>query len=1257
MTDIRLRPYQQRFIADVRNEFRNGFKRVVGVAPCGAGKIPEEAFLMKNISTKTWERVKKLFAKMRQFDFALIVDATAEMHSLCDFVLRLMDTHEKDAEVKEAKDYCRSQIKLKDEDEAGWARCLHFAASNRYNSDDVLGTCSTTHDLSNCTFNKLGICVFVNYLLTEGSKTKDRIARYLKHQNLNVDDFIFFGLPDEKIPKKVTPSSTNFVPSPEVINITPLGTKLVPPPDSFFAEAKNFFNQLYARIPANNFAYLIKFKGGTKIFSFDVSDETQRIAMVKKAVQLSESGVDVWHSVNPVSVKPTNTKRGDETVVSYQTAIVVDIDIAGDAHKNDNLAADFDEAKSFLPFTPSFIIDSGYGLHAYYLFDEPIKITDQNREELKRRNNLLLDVIRQRSNGKAIDGVGDLPRILRTPSTFNYKLGKDNAPICHVVEDTGLRFSPNDLDERLNAIFTPSTKSTSTTPKTQQRASCASYAANFFDDTDFNLFRARRMLDFFSPSNLTYDEWLAVGMALKNIGCDCSDWEQWSRADERFKVGECERKWNGFNRNGYDIGTLYTFAKLGGYDAKDTYRQWYDLNPNFRPSAKRDMDEKIKHELDDAIIWLDTLEPENFTADDAHNPDNLRAVALAKHFGYSAQVEKFFVTIKAAKEAAQLRLADAKSSLSAPLSKREELALNALVEGVNIKSLRNSVDREVTDINRSQKDFYQQQKLERKKAAAIKHAKEREQTVEGNIQKLIDLRAEFRKNPSSELAKQIQNLILHSCDVKIDRHTGKVSAVKATQANTDLIFSFDPMLDGLFGYDQFQQADVFLKAPLWNQNIKRGDEWTDRDDNNLQTYIRRHYIELASDKLILKNITSYSDHRAFHEVKDFFRALPTWDGKPRAEKLFIKFLGAEDSPYVREVTLNILTAAVARIFHPGCDYQLAPILLGEQGIGKSYLLDKLGGKWYGSLVDDVGDPHAIDAIQKLWLVEIKEMAAMKKDIDANKRFIDSARDTRRFAFNRRAQTVPRHCVFLITTNNKECLTDMTGNRRYPIIQCHSKPRQYVEGLTDNYIKQVWAEVFAHYQELFKDGFDEKKLALSREAQIQSDEIAQEHLADDGMESEIRSYLDTRILPLLIWYLLTREERRDFIKNGRLVMLDAITEFNHRRRARGGKQDTVQRDVDAITSCLTATQKKFWLRIEQIKFQGRDVKEYTLYGSELRQHICAVEIYNECFGNDRRKSPTRINEILNRIDGWSLGARIQKDDPAYLDQKKVFYRND
>ena len=349
---------------------------------------------------------------------------------------------------------------------------------------------------------------------------------------------------------------------------------------SRISDTVNFFNLLYSKITVPHFAYLWTKQRG--IFSFAINDETQRIDMAKKAVQLSDCGVDVWHSVNTVCVKPTDGKRGDEFVVSYQIACVVDIDIRSKAHKGDpaKLAADFDEAKSFLPFTPSLIIHSGYGLHAYYIFDTPIAITDLNREQLKRRNNLLLDVIRSRANGIIIDGVGDLPRVMRTPSTFNYKLGKDNAPLCHIVEDSGLRFSPAQLDEKLNAMILAETKKAQ--PTTTPTKSAQTFNEDFSEDRDFNIFRVRRMLDFIPPSSLTYDEWLAVGMALKNTGCDCSDWENWSRADERFKDGECQYKWNGFNRDGYDIGTLYHLAELNGYDAKEIYHEWKTLQRTFR---------------------------------------------------------------------------------------------------------------------------------------------------------------------------------------------------------------------------------------------------------------------------------------------------------------------------------------------------------------------------------------------------------------------------------------------------------------------------------------------------------------------------------------------------------------------------------------------------------------------------------------------------------------------------------------------------
>ena len=425
-------------------------------------------------------------------------------------------------------------------------------------------------------------------------------------------------------------------------------TTIVDEKQKRIAELVNFFNQLYGKITAPHFAYLITFKDGIQTYSFSITDEIQRREMAQMAIALTNNGFDVWHSVNTVSIKPTSSKRGDENVVSYQIACVVDIDIRSVAHKGDPslLAADINEAKSFLPFTPSILVFSGYGLHAYYIFDTPLAITDDNREEIKRRNNLLLDVIRQRANGKTIDGVGDLPRVLRTPSTFNYKLGADNAPLCHIIEDSGLRFSPSELDGKLNTftVITPS-------PKTHAKSVQKNFLDSSGDNPDFKVFRVRRMLDFISPSSLTYDDWLAVGMALKNIGCDCSLWEQWSRSDERFKDGECQYKWNGFDRDGYDIGTLYHFAEPNGYDAKEIYQEWCNLYTNRKTSAKKNVDDEsnslidsLKAELHDnakALANFDTEQnaaiqllknTETFDSDTIFSEEILNAAAFAKLF-------------------------------------------------------------------------------------------------------------------------------------------------------------------------------------------------------------------------------------------------------------------------------------------------------------------------------------------------------------------------------------------------------------------------------------------------------------------------------------------------------------------------------------------------------------------------------------------------------------------------------------------------
>ena len=74
------------------------------------------------------------------------------------------------------------------------------------------------------------------------------------------------------------------------------------------------------------------------------------------------------------------------------------------------------------------------------------------------------------------------------------------------------------------------------------------------------------ILDHIPPSDLSYDEWTQVGMALKHEGFTARDWDEWSRADSRYHAGECEKKWRTFKGSDVPVtaGTIVQMAKERG---------------------------------------------------------------------------------------------------------------------------------------------------------------------------------------------------------------------------------------------------------------------------------------------------------------------------------------------------------------------------------------------------------------------------------------------------------------------------------------------------------------------------------------------------------------------------------------------------------------------------------------------------------------------------------------------------------------------
>lgn len=132
-----------------------------------------------------------------------------------------------------------------------------------------------------------------------------------------------------------------------------------------------------------------------------------------------------------------------------------------------------------------------------------------------------------------------------------------------------------------------------------------------------------RLLDKIPPSELDYQEWLSVGMALKHEGYSCDVWDSWSQGDKRYKTGECSRKWETFREGTSNIvtgGTIYEMAQRFGYSEQQKEVRIFDWNDEIEYDGDPDVVVKDSGWLDTTANAIDF--PSNLT--DRERADQLR---------------------------------------------------------------------------------------------------------------------------------------------------------------------------------------------------------------------------------------------------------------------------------------------------------------------------------------------------------------------------------------------------------------------------------------------------------------------------------------------------------------------------------------------------------------------------------------------------------------------------------------------------------
>ena len=273
------------------------------------------------------------------------------------------------------------------------------------------------------------------------------------------------------------------------------------------------------------------------------------------------------------------------------------------------------------------------------------------------------------------------------------------------------------------------------------------------------------------------------------------------------------------------------------------------------------------------------------------------------------------------------------------------------------------------------------------------------------------------------------------------------------ERNVLLALRIAPELEKLVRFNEFQHVVEFARKPPW-RNVQLGDHWTDDDDLHLQAWFQRHDIDVRQRNICGDCIVTIAKDWIIHPVRDYLRLL-AWDGESRLQIWLADYLNAEGPPdYQAAVGVKFLTSAVARVIQPGCQVDHVLALEGPQGIGKSRTVQILGEPW---TTDGLPDLHSKDAAIHLggvWLVELAELAAMRRsETEATKAFLSRRDDRYRPPYARRSVDVARQCVFIATTNEASYLRDPTGNRRFWPVKCGRIDLPALERDRD----QLWAE--------------------------------------------------------------------------------------------------------------------------------------------------------------------------------------------------------
>lgn len=256
-------------------------------------------------------------------------------------------------------------------------------------------------------------------------------------------------------------------------------------------------------------------------------------------------------------------------------------------------------------------------------------------------------------------------------------------------------------------------------------------------------------------------------------------------------------------------------------------------------------------------------------------------------------------------------------------------------------------------------------------------------------------------------------------------------------------------------YDNFQAHTMIGEAGKWRR-------FEDVDYGRLRAQFGRRGFRPVTAEIMKTAVQLAAEQSRFDSAIEWAESLQ-WDGRPRIDTAMSRYFGCADTPYTRAVGRYLFTALAGRALVPGCQADMALVLVGLQGARKTSAVEALcpDPEFFVEVnLKKIDDDNLSRKLRGKLVGELAELRGLAgRDQESVKAWITRRVERWRPLYQEFDATFLRRLVLIGTTNDPEFLDDSTGERRWLPVESGQVEVEAIERDRD----QLWAEGVAVFK--------------------------------------------------------------------------------------------------------------------------------------------------------------------------------------------------